>query len=117
MPEFAIVSLNEAKVRTIPGRQGKFLNEYATYIQQLPPEQAGKLHPEGDEKPATIRHRLTQAAQVLGMQLVIRRSGEDVYLWSEDKADEQPRSKRRYTRREMQEEESTPLDQAFVEVE
>jgi hypothetical protein len=85
MPEFAIVSLNEAKVRTIPGRQRKFLNEYATYIQQLPPKQAGKLHPEGNENPATLQRRLVIAAQVVGINLVIRRSGEDVYFWSEDR--------------------------------
>jgi hypothetical protein len=43
MPEFAIVSVTEAQMRTIPGRQGTFMNEYANYIQQLPTGQAGKL--------------------------------------------------------------------------
>jgi hypothetical protein len=43
MPEFAIVSVKEAQLRTIPGRQGKFMNEYAEYIKQLPQGQAGKL--------------------------------------------------------------------------
>jgi hypothetical protein len=43
MPEFTTVSMNEAQLRTIPGRQGKFINEYADYIQQLPTGQAGKL--------------------------------------------------------------------------
>jgi hypothetical protein len=35
MPELAIVSVKEAQMRTIPGRQGTFMNEYAEYIQQL----------------------------------------------------------------------------------
>ena len=26
----------DAPMRTLPGRQGKFMNEYAGYIQQLP---------------------------------------------------------------------------------
>jgi hypothetical protein len=43
MPQFAIVSLQEAEFRTIPSRQGKFLNEYVDYIQQLPDGKAGKL--------------------------------------------------------------------------
>jgi hypothetical protein len=102
MPEFETVSVKEAEFRSQSGRRGKFMNEYTDYIQQLPPEQAGKLHPEWNEKPAAIRRRLTQAAQVLGMQLVIKRSGEDVYFWKEDGTDEQPRSKRKYTRRTRQ---------------
>jgi hypothetical protein len=43
MPDFAIISVKEAKLRTLPGRQGKFINEYADYIQQLPQGQAGRL--------------------------------------------------------------------------
>jgi hypothetical protein len=43
MPEFTTVSVKEAQLRTIPGRQGKFINEYADYIQQVLTGQAGKL--------------------------------------------------------------------------
>jgi hypothetical protein len=43
MPEFATLSLREAQFRTISGRQGKFINEYADYIQQVPQGQAGRL--------------------------------------------------------------------------
>jgi hypothetical protein len=43
MPDFEIVSLEEAQFRTIPGRQGRFINQYIGYIQQLAPGQAGKL--------------------------------------------------------------------------
>jgi hypothetical protein len=53
MPEFEIVSLEEAQFRTIPGRQGKFLNEYADYIHRLSSGQAGKLSPVERENPAT----------------------------------------------------------------
>jgi hypothetical protein len=41
MPEFTTVLVQEAKVWTIPGRQGRFINEYADYIQQLSKGQAG----------------------------------------------------------------------------
>jgi hypothetical protein len=44
MPEFTVMPVKEAQLRTISGRQGMFMNEYADYIQQLPKGQAGKLH-------------------------------------------------------------------------
>jgi hypothetical protein len=91
MPEFTTISVNEAQLRTIPGRQGKFINEYADYIQQLPKGQAGRLHVLENENPLTIRRRLMQAAQALGTNLIIKRSGSDVYFWSEGNVAEQPR--------------------------
>jgi hypothetical protein len=117
MPEFTTVSVQEAQVRTIPGRQGTFINEYADYIQQLPIGQAGRLRIGEEEKPATIRRRLATAAQAMHIPLTIKRSGTDIYFWRENGGDEQPRSKRRYTRPAMSEEETTLMDQAFVEIE
>jgi hypothetical protein len=116
MPEFTTVSVQEAQIRTIPGRQGKFINEYADYIQQLPKGQAGRLRGGESENPMAIRRRLAGAAKAMHITLIIKRSGNDVYFWREDGGDQHPRTKRRYTRQEMQEE-STPLDQAFVAVE
>jgi hypothetical protein len=46
MPEFTTVPVQEAQIRTIPGRQGAFINEYADYIQQVPSGQAGRLRQE-----------------------------------------------------------------------
>ncbi len=116
MPEFTTVSVQEAQLRTIPGRQGKFINEYAHYIQQLPTGQAGKLTIGADEKHTAIRRRLVTTAKTMNIRLIIKRSGNDLYFWRED-GEEQPRSKRRYTRRARSEEEPTPLDQAFTAVE
>ena len=117
MPEFTTVSVKEAQLRTIPGRQGKFINEYAAYITQLPKGQAGRLRIGEQENPLTIRRRLAVAAQTLGMNLIIKRSGRDVYFWRENGGEEQPTSKRRYTTRSRPQEETTPLDQSFIEVE
>jgi hypothetical protein len=117
MPDFAIVSLNEAHLRTIPGRQGRYINEYAEYITQLPQGQAGRLRIGEQENPLTIRRRLAVAAQMLGINLIIKRSGQDVYFWREDEGEEQPRTKRRYTRRRRMDEETTALDQAFTAIE
>jgi hypothetical protein len=91
MPEFTTVSVQEAQLRTIPGRQGKFINEYADYIQQVPQGQAGKLTVGEDEKHTTVRRRLVSAAQSLGRNLIIKRSVSDIYFWSEERGEEQPR--------------------------
>jgi hypothetical protein len=117
MPEFTTVPVQEAQIRTTPGRQGQFINEYAAYIQQLSSGQAGRLRGGESENPMAMRRRLAAAAKAMHISLTIKRSGNDVYFWRENGGDEQPRSTRRYTRRERSEEETTPLDQAFVEVE
>ena len=99
MPEFTTVSVDEAKLRTIPGRQGALINEYANYIQQLPSGQAGKLTLGEQEKHQTVRRRLTVTAKTMHIPLIIKRSGNDLYFWREETGDEQPRGSRRYTRR------------------
>jgi hypothetical protein len=91
MPEFTTISVTEAQIRTIPGRQGTFINEYADYIQQLPRGQAGRLHVMEQENPLTIRRRLVTAAKALNINLIIKRSGNDLYFWREDGEAEQPR--------------------------
>jgi hypothetical protein len=116
MPEFTTVSVQEAKLRTIPGRQGRFVNEYIDYIQQVPTGQAGKLRIGEEEKHLTIRRRLVTAAQAMNIPLVVKRSGNDLYFWRED-GGEDVRSKRRYTRRARPAEEPTALDQEFTAVE
>jgi hypothetical protein len=80
MPEFTTVSMNEAQLRTIPGRQGKFINEYADYIQQLPTGQAGKLTIGEGEKHTAIRRRLVTAAKAMHIPLIVKRSGNDLYF-------------------------------------
>jgi hypothetical protein len=135
MPEFTTVSVQEAKLRTIPGRQGRFINEYVEYIQQVPAGQAGTLRVAEGENPMTIRRRLVAAAQAMHITLIIKRSGNDLYFWREDGEAERPRPRRgrrprtgspgsllpttQFSEMEAgeQEEESTPLDQAFTDVE
>jgi hypothetical protein len=64
-----------------------------------------------EETPATIRRRLGVAAKTLGIPLIIKRSGNDVYFWRENGGGEQPQRKRRYTRRAR--EETTEMEQSF----
>jgi hypothetical protein len=117
MPEFTTVSVKEAQMRTIPGRQGKFINEYADYIQQLPLGQAGKLSAGEGETALAVKRRLTHAAQILDMKFIIKHSKDDVFFWKEDRGEEQPKTKRSYTRRKRSEEETTTPEQLFKEPE
>jgi hypothetical protein len=94
MPEFTTVSVQEAQLRTIPGRQGQFINQYAEYIQQLPHGQAGKLSLGEDEKHTAIRRRLATTAKAMHINLIIKRSGNDLYFWREDGGAEQPTPRR-----------------------
>jgi hypothetical protein len=91
MPEFTTVSVQEAKVCTLPGRQGSFMNQYIDYIQRLPKGQAGKLSIGEGEKHTTIRRSLMSAAKALGINIIIKRSGNDLYFWREERDAEQPR--------------------------
>ena len=116
MPEFTTVSVREAQLRTIPGRPGKYVSEYADYLLQLPQGQAGKLTIDESKKHTTIRRRLTVAANALDIHIIIKRSGNDLYYWQEEKAEEQPRAKRRHTRRTRPDEEPA-LDQTISELE
>jgi hypothetical protein len=84
------------------------MHEYIHYIRQIPQGQAGKLHLGEHENPVTIRRRLVQAAQAVNIKLIIKRSGQDMYFWRGNGADEQPRSSRRGRRPRLQEETATP---------
>jgi hypothetical protein len=116
MPEFTTVSVQEAQLRTIPGRQGRFINEYVDYIQQVPAGQAGTLRVAEGENPMTIRRRLVAAAQAMHITLIIKRSGNDIYFWREAREDEQLRTKRSYTRRAKSQEEIPPPNQPVAEL-
>ena len=116
MPEFTTVSVKEAQLQTIPRRQGRYMTEYVAYITQLPQGQAGRLRIGESENPLTIRRRLFVAAQALDTNLIIKRSGRDVYFWREKGGEEQPRAKRRYTRRGRSQDEITAPDQPVDEL-
>src|SRR5918992_5045555 len=113
MPEFTTISVTEAMLQTSSGRQKRYLDEYIEYITNLPKGQAGRLSIGAEETPATIRRRLGVAAKTLGIPVIIKRSGEDIYFWREDGGEERPRTKRSYTRRGRAQEERPAPDQPF----
>ncbi len=54
----------------------------------------------------TVRRRLAVASQALGIPLIIKRSGSDIYFWRGRGTEEQPKTKRSYTRRNKRQEET-----------
>jgi len=94
MPEFTTVSVQEAQLRTVSGRQANFINAYADYIQQLPQGQAGKLSIGEGEKHTAVRRRLVTAAKAMNIPLIVKRSGNELYFWREDGEAEEPQRRR-----------------------
>jgi hypothetical protein len=117
MPEFTTVSVTEAKLQTTSIRQKTFLHEYIAYIQQLAIGQAGRLRTGESENPLTIRRRLAGAAQTLGINLSIKRSGRDVYFWREDGQAEEPQRRRGRQRRAGRSGDLIPPDLLISETE
>ena len=113
MPEFAIVSLEEARRRIATSRRGHYFAEYGEYIQQLDGDQAGTLVATEGESVLTIRRRLAAAADILGKNLVIKRTGDELYFWLEPSAEptEEERPRRRYRRPAQAAEESNTGEQ------
>ena len=98
MPEFEVVSLDQARLKTASGRQGKIVKQYSGYIEQLVEGRAGRLKVAEDEIVTTIRRRLVTTARLMGKELVIKRSGDELYFWSKVAEAEKPRRRQRANR-------------------
>ncbi len=82
MPKFEVLSKSEAELKTATGKRAELTKEYLGYIQGLRKDQAGKLTATGDgESIASVRRRLGSAARAAGKDLVIKRTGNDLYFW------------------------------------
>lgn len=99
MPDFEVVPLDEARLKTLGGRQGQIFKQYSQYLEQLEDGQAGKLHTASDEKVTTIRRRLVTTARLLGKELIIKRTGDELYFWVKTPEEGEAPQRRRRTRR------------------
>ena len=86
MPKFELISLADATLQSGTGKRAELAREYLSYIEQLGPDQAGRLEPEEGESTATVRRRLGTAARLAGKALVIKRVGDQVYFWVGEKS-------------------------------
>ena len=81
MPTFELVSLDEAMTKSATGKRAEMMAEYVGFIDKVQKGQAGKLQPGEGETTAAVRRRLGAAAKLVGKNLVIRRTGDEVYFW------------------------------------
>ena len=84
MPTFELVSVEVATMKTAPGKRAQIIEEYLGYLEQLAEGQAGKLQLSEGEMPTAVRRRIGAAAKLAGNDLVIRRTGDDVYFWERE---------------------------------
>ncbi len=83
MPTFDQVPLQEAMLKTATGKTAQITQEYLGYFEQLTEGQAGRLRPDEGETVATVRRRLGVAAKLSGLDITIKRQGDEVYFWVE----------------------------------
>ncbi len=84
MPTFDRVPLGEARMKTASGKRAQIIAEYVRYIEQLGDGEAGRLQASEGETLATVRRRVGAAARQLEKSLTIRRTGDEVYFWTEE---------------------------------
>ena len=83
MPNFELLSKQEAQLALMTGKRAEQLKEYVGYIEQRQSDQVGRLTPGDGETTAAIRRRLGAAAEILGRSLEVNRQGNEVYFWEE----------------------------------
>ena len=83
MPKFRSLSLAEAMIKTASGKRAQVIKEYLGFIERLGPDEAGHLQVDEGESIAAVRRRLGDAARQAGLDLRIRRTGEEIYFWVE----------------------------------
>ena len=86
MPQFDLVSLQEAMMKSATGKRAQITREYLGYIEQLKEGQAGRLKVAEGETIGAIRRRLGVAAKLAGKNLTIKRVEDEVYFWVEEGA-------------------------------
>ena len=81
MPDFELVSLDQAISAVAEGSRNSLLAEYIGYIQQLEPQVAGSLEVADEERPGVVSARLHAAARRIGEQITIRRYEHRIVFW------------------------------------
>ena len=91
MPNFEMVPLDEAVIKSATGKRAQIIKEYVGYIEQLKGGRAGRLQPSTGESVGAVRRRLGAAAKVTGKGLTIKRIGDEVYFWVHPRGKAAPR--------------------------
>ena len=83
MPEFELVSREEAMMTSSNPAKSEAIQEYVERIRSLGRDEAMRLTPSEGETVATVRRRLGAAVKATGKSIRIKRLGSDVYFWED----------------------------------
>ena len=86
IPTFELIPHRDALLRSATGKRAQIMKEYVGYIEQLKDGRAEKLRATDGETVAAVRRRLGAAARMIGKDLVIKRSGDEVFFWDQSQA-------------------------------
>ena len=116
MPNFERVPREEAEKKVgTSGTSGRQVREYLGYLNQIGRGKAGRLRVSEGESVSAVRRRLSVAAKVANKDIVVRRTGEEVYFWLTSD-DPRPRRRRRGSP-PQREEEASPVPDLGTEPE
>ena len=93
MPQFELLPVGEAMLKSATGKRAEIQREYLGYIEQLQGGQAGSLRATDGETVGAIRRRLGAAAKLSGKALTIKPVGDGVFFWVQT-PEEAPRRRR-----------------------
>ena len=83
MPEFELVSREEAMTTSSKPGRSQVIEEYVKRIGSLRRDEAVRITPSEGETIATVRRRLGAAVKASGKSIQIRRVGPDIYFWED----------------------------------
>ena len=83
MPEFELVSREEAMTTSSRPARSEVIQEYIDRIRSLGRDEAVRLTPSEGETVATVRRRLGAAVRASGKSIRIKRQGSDLYFWED----------------------------------
>ena len=83
MPEFEVVSRQEAIETSSTTHRSEVIREYIRQIETLGRDEAVRVSPSDEETIATVRRRLGAAVKASGKNIQIKRVGTEIYFWEE----------------------------------
>jgi hypothetical protein len=78
--QFSTMPMNEARMLALPPRRA-IQEQYRAYVQQLTPDEGGRLELGEGDRPITERARLKAAAKAAGVSLHIQRQDGAIFFW------------------------------------
>ncbi len=84
MPRLSKVRIEDARsAKTSWRHKTTHLERYKQYIEELSEEEAGKLTVKNEKESFAVRNRIRRSAEALGVNVKIKKVGNDLYFWKE----------------------------------